>query len=505
MFKYVQIVYALSPRDPDCLHWPLICQDLLMEPWTLYKAIIALHPDPRIKTLSGWVKVTKVTETWECCSFELWMIRGTRPELPSLDAAVSPRQGDDGYRIDHRYHISQNFPGVEDSSERSWPIFKIFHALSPRDPDCLHWPLICQELLMDPEHCTRQYPCILIPEPFQDQWRWRKWRKFGSVAHSNFGWYEVLVGNCHLLMQLSSHVKVMMDIHNRSSISYLTKFPRCWRRSWLYSKFPCPFTSRSRLFALTTDLPEMEKRGPHFSSATPYDRHQFGLGQWRSLRIGWLVEWTLRDLWTDLSHHFINGVHPSQASLQSTAFSWQESQYHKYRTILYLFQWQGPYRYCVRLEGCSGGVGAHCTTPAGDAAQLTVRRNTNCFYLKMNRPVPQQHCNSVPLQQEWKNTTDSETWVSCANLNCTEIRVLKRVGKWVAVDFKLHLVAEAVSANPGNEFSSVLSVSFPRGPAKLCPQAWSVAGSKCNGPFPNNPRDGRSKADSLLPRLCKQI
>ena len=109
---------------------------------TLYKAI-SLHPDPRIKTLSGWVKVTKVTETWECCSFELWMIRGTRPELPSLDAAVSPRQGDDGYIVDPPYH----------SSERSWPIFKyvqIVYALSPRDPDCSHWPLICQDLLMDP-------------------------------------------------------------------------------------------------------------------------------------------------------------------------------------------------------------------------------------------------------------------------------------------------------------------------------------------------------------------
>ena len=58
--------------------------------------------------------------------------------------------------------------------------------------------------------------------------------------------------------------------------------------------------------------------------------------------------------------------------------------------------------------------------------------------------------------------------MSCANLNCTEIRVLKRVGKWVAVDFKLHLVAEAVSANPGNEFSSVLSVSFP-GTGKTSP------------------------------------
>ena len=76
----------------------------------------------------------------ECCSFELWMIRGTRPELPSLDAAVSPRQGDDGYRIDHRYHdrshtISQVLKILPKDPV---PIFKIFHALSPRDPDCLH-------------------------------------------------------------------------------------------------------------------------------------------------------------------------------------------------------------------------------------------------------------------------------------------------------------------------------------------------------------------------------
>ena len=48
-------------------------------------------------------------------------------------------------------------------------------------------------------------------------------------------------------------------IQNRSSISYLTKFPRCWRffRKILayIQNFPCPFTSLSRLFALTTDLP----------------------------------------------------------------------------------------------------------------------------------------------------------------------------------------------------------------------------------------------------------
>ena len=69
----------------------------------------------------------------------------------------------DGYTIDHRYHISQNFPGVEDSSERSWPIFKIFHALSPHDPDCSHWPLICQDLLMDP--WTLYKAISLHPDP----------------------------------------------------------------------------------------------------------------------------------------------------------------------------------------------------------------------------------------------------------------------------------------------------------------------------------------------------
>ena len=97
---------------------------------TLYKAI-SLHPDPRIKTLSGWVKVTKVTETWECCSFELWMIRGTRPELPSLDAAASPRQGDDGYIVDPPYHISQiPFP-------RCWRFFRKILAYIQICSNCL--------------------------------------------------------------------------------------------------------------------------------------------------------------------------------------------------------------------------------------------------------------------------------------------------------------------------------------------------------------------------------
>ena len=101
---------------------------------------------------------------------------------------------------------------------------------------------------------------------------------------------------------------------------------------------------------------------------------------------------------------------------------------------------------------------------------------------------PQQR-GSSKLPEEWKNTTDSKTWVhkSCSylvfctrllkyrleaaqdsgtvnlsrwnfNRTRTEIRVLQRVSKWVAVDFKLHMVAEA-SANPG-EFSSVLPVSW---------------------------------------------
>ena len=47
--------------------------------------------------------MTKATEIWECCTFELWMMQGTRRKLPSLDAAVSPRQGDDGYIVNHRF------------------------------------------------------------------------------------------------------------------------------------------------------------------------------------------------------------------------------------------------------------------------------------------------------------------------------------------------------------------------------------------------------------------
>ena len=159
----------------------------------------------------------------ECCTFELWMKQGTRRKLPSLDAAVSPRQGDDGYIIAHRFIMINRY--------------HISHALSevlktlPKDPGLcskmFNWSMpfhlaiqiVCTDnwsartCWWTPEHCTRQYPCILIPEskPFQDEWRWRKWRKLGSVAHSNFGWYEVLVENCHLLMQLSCHVKVMMD------------------------------------------------------------------------------------------------------------------------------------------------------------------------------------------------------------------------------------------------------------------------------------------------------
>ena len=65
----------------------------------------------------------------------------------------------------------------------------------------------------------------------------------------------------------------------------------------------------------------MQKHNWHFSillvacassqsSATPGDKHQFGLASWRSLPIGCLVEWTLWDLWRDLSHHFTDGVHP---------------------------------------------------------------------------------------------------------------------------------------------------------------------------------------------------
>ena len=305
----------------------------------------------------------------------------------------------------------------------------------------------------------------------------------------------------------------------------------------LCSNFLCPFTSRSRLFALTTDLPGPAD-GPlnivqgNILASWSQNQNPFRMseGDKSDGNLGVLPIWALDDT------RYSSRIAISWCSCLATSRWWW---IHNRSSISYLtntlcqllktlLKNAGLFSKCPCLFTsrsrlfvfvpmaralsllCEVGRmfwrcrGTLHHTGRGWPAQLTVRRNTNCFYLKMNRPVPQQHCNSVPLQQEWKNPTDSETWVSCANLNCTEIRVLKRVGKWVAVDFKLHLVAEAVSQTLAMSLVP-FSQSLPRGPAKLRPQAWSVAGSKCNGPFPNNPRDGRSKADSLLPRLCKKI
>ena len=95
----------------------------------------------------------------------------------------------------------------------------------------------------------------------------------------------------------------------------------------------------------------------------------------------------------------------------------------------------------------------------------------------MNLPVP--HRGNSKLQ-EWKNTINAKTRVhkgtsgtSGVNLSrpdLTEIRVFQRLSNWVAVDFKLHLVAEAGWAILGTELSSVLLASSWR-PATLCPQA----------------------------------
>ena len=113
----VQIFHALSPHHPDCLHWPLIFQEVLMDTQTWYKASFgASDLGESIPFQDEW-RWRKWRTFWECCSFELWMIQGgTRRKLPS-------RQGDDGYIIDiisHKYPL----PGVEDSSKRSLPLFK---------------------------------------------------------------------------------------------------------------------------------------------------------------------------------------------------------------------------------------------------------------------------------------------------------------------------------------------------------------------------------------------
>ena len=152
-----------------------------------------------IRTLDETRYSSKIAISWCSClaMSRWWWIHNSSSIHHDLINIIS-------HKISHVLNILPKDPGLY--SKLSMP----FHlAIQIVRTD--HWS--ARTCWWTPEHCTRQYPCILIPEskPFQDEWRWQKWRKLGNVAHSNFGWYEVLVQNCHLLMQLSRHVKVMMD------------------------------------------------------------------------------------------------------------------------------------------------------------------------------------------------------------------------------------------------------------------------------------------------------
>ena len=168
----------------------------------------------------------------------------------------------------------------------------------------------------------------------------------------------------------------------------------------------------------------MQKHNWHFSfllvacastqsSATPGDKHQFGLAWWRSLPIGCLVEWTPQDLWRDRSHHFTNGVHPSQASLQSNGIlmarkSTPQVLYHTAPV---------PQARALSLQCELGRMFWRCRgtlhhTGRGWPAQLTVRRNT--LHLKMNRPVPN---NTVTAYRSSRNGKTRQA----QRLGCTRV------------------------------------------------------------------------------------
>ena len=150
----VQIFHALSPRDPDCLHWPLIFQEVLMDTQTWYKASFGASDLGESIPLSRWVKVTKVMDI-----LGVLLIRtldDTRRYSSKI--AITSRW----WWIHNRYHISQ-IPFA-----RCWRLFQkipasvqIFHAFSPRDPDYLLSSLICQEL---PTGC-------LVEWTLRDLWR----------------------------------------------------------------------------------------------------------------------------------------------------------------------------------------------------------------------------------------------------------------------------------------------------------------------------------------------
>ena len=121
-----------------------------------------------------------------------WVVLHTRSRLiePFSGSCVPALLSQSHAKGSHAF-----WPRNQKCTSRWWWIYNRYHVNTlcqvlktlPKDPclcsffpspDCLHWPLVCQELMMDP-HGTRHHRCIL-PEsrPFQDEWRWRKWRKF---------------------------------------------------------------------------------------------------------------------------------------------------------------------------------------------------------------------------------------------------------------------------------------------------------------------------------------
>ena len=261
---------------------------------------ISLHPDPRIKTLSGWVKVTKVTESLGVLPIRT--LDDTRYSSRIAISWCSCLAMSRWWWIHHRSSISgltnSPFPGFEDSCKSMPGLFsKCFMPFHLAIQIASHWPLICQDLLMDP--WTLYKAISLHPDP--------RIKTLGRMSEGDESDGNLRVLHIRALddTRYSSRIAISWCsclatsrwwwIHNRSSIWYLTNtlcqlLKTLLKNAWPMFKFCMPFHLAIQIVCTDHWSAEMEKRRPHFSSATPYDRHQFGTGS-MEITADWMACW----------------------------------------------------------------------------------------------------------------------------------------------------------------------------------------------------------------------
>ena len=239
----------------------------------------------------------------------------------------------------------------------------------------------------------------------------------------------------------------------------------------LYSNFPCPFTSRSRLFALTTDLPGTADEHPNMVQGI-----MRSLASWRiKTLLGWFKvievwECCSLELWM-IQRGTPSNLAISWCSCLSLQIRWNSgsSCIAALKGVTILQQQRSSGRWTYQCPNNAATASSHRNGKTQPTQTL------GCITGVLTLSFPYE----IPLwssTKQWNCELVSHKSWHHRNPSLTKGYKGKQMSR-VAVHFKLHVVVEAVSANPGTEFSCILWVSSWR-PAKLCSQAWTEPSSK---------------------------